>query len=128
MKASRWIVVAVAALALVGLFLVLRPKGDEPAPSDDASVAPVSIAITVSGGEVSGVEDVTAVPFGSPVTIEVTSDSDGSAHLHGYEVIVETRPDAPSVIEFTADRAGRFDLMFHDASGETRLTQLEVSP
>lgn len=134
MKNSRPLIIAVAAIVLIGLFLVLRPKDDTPPPATGSSPAaepaaePIAFEIDISDGNVAGVEDVTEISQGAQVTITVVPDVEGEAHLHGYEILEEATPEAPAVLEFVADEPGRFELAFHSHdSGDLGLTLLEVA-
>jgi hypothetical protein len=59
---------------------------------------------------------------GQDVTFEVTSETDGVLHIHGYDEQVPAIPLEPGEdypIEFTADVAGQFVIELHAHSGET---------
>ena len=63
---------------------------------------------------------------GAAVTIEVSVDSPDEVHVHGYDLEAEATPDAPAVIEFTADLEGIFDVESH--TSEALLVKLVVEP
>jgi hypothetical protein len=59
---------------------------------------------------------------GQEVTLEVTSETDGILHIHGYDEQVPAIPLEPGeerTIEFTADVAGQFVIELHARDGET---------
>jgi len=55
------------------------------------------------GGQVADAVGRVAVPLGSTITLEVTSDTTDEVHLHGYDVSVPVAPGAPASLTFTAD-------------------------
>lgn len=141
-RIARW-VVALAAVAAIGvLFIVLRPD-DTPSPAGTSSPSPppspsaalpagspsgtaqaVEIGVEVAEGRVAGPGRVT-VPQGSPVRLEVTSDVADEVHVHGYDLKADVAPGSPAVITFTADLAGIFEVELEDAG--KLLLQLEVT-
>jgi len=62
---------------------------------------------------------------GDSVIIEVSSDVADTVHLHGYDIEVELEPGTPAELQFTADRAGLYDVETHDT--HLTLFQLQVS-
>ena len=55
------------------------------------------------------------------VSLEVTSETDGVFHIHGYDEQVPATslvPGEVTTLEFTADRAGQFIIELHDHSGD----------
>jgi heme/copper-type cytochrome/quinol oxidase subunit 2 len=87
---------------------------------DDAQV----IAITVSGGEVSGAEPRTVVPVGTQVRLSVTTDAVDELHVHGYELTQRVSAGETATVEFLADRPGLYEVEFHDS--QRVLTRLQV--
>lgn len=71
------------------------------------------IRISIRDGKVDPPPDVVQVERGATVRLEVTSDRADELHLHGYDLSAELEPGVPSVIEFVADRTGRFELETH---------------
>jgi FtsP/CotA-like multicopper oxidase with cupredoxin domain len=63
---------------------------------------------------------------GEKVTLTITSDQPDEIHLHGYDLSKATTPGQTSIIEFTADKTGRFELEL-EKSG-TSLGFIEVYP
>ena len=87
---------------------------------DDAQ----TIAVTVAGGNVTGVEPRTVVPVGTRVRLVVTSDTADEVHVHGYEKTLAVPAGQPAQVEFVADTPGLFEVELHDAG--TLLTRLQV--
>lgn len=59
---------------------------------------------------------------GQDVTFEVTSETDGILHIHGYDEQVPATPLEPGTehaLEFTADVVGQFVIELHARDGET---------
>ncbi len=58
---------------------------------------------------------------GQDVVLEVTSETDGVLHIHGYDEQVPAVPLEPGEerrLEFTADAAGQFIIELHARSGD----------
>ncbi|HWG94333.1 MAG TPA: hypothetical protein VNU66_08935 [Mycobacteriales bacterium] len=87
---------------------------------DDAQV----IAITVAGGEVTGVQPRTQVPVGTRVRLTVTSDVTDEVHVHGYDEYLDLVPGQAAQLEFVADTPGLFEVELHDS--RQVLTRLQV--
>jgi len=74
---------------------------------------PTEISVTV--GTDSATDRVEEVPLGSQVNITLTNpNADDEFHLHEYDLSTGDTPKGEtSVISFTADKAGLFDLESH---------------
>ena len=82
--------------------------------SDDATV---SVTATLANGEVSlDTDDRVEASIGDVVMILVSSDVSEEAHLHGYDILASVEPGEATMMLFTADTAGKFELEF-EASG-----------
>ncbi len=66
------------------------------------------------------------VPLGSEVRLTVTADISDEVHLHGYDLRAPLSPEAPSIVEFTADIPGIFEMELE--GGHLLLLELEVRP
>lgn len=97
----RVLVRLMAALLLAGACSSTTPSG------------PVTIDVTIAKGKVSPSDAQYDVSKESPVTINVTSDSADTAHVHGYEIEKNVAPGTPLVISFTADQTGSFEVETH---------------
>lgn len=125
--------VAAATAALAGLFVLLRPPAQPPAPSAPAPAAAVAPAnaplvfeIAVEKGRrVSGPE-VLQVQEGAQVVLRLTSDASDELHLHGYDLTLKVWPGATAELAFSADKTGRFEYELHRA--HTALGAIEVRP
>ncbi len=95
--------------------------------STGPAAAPAGTVVRFSyvGGQVADAVGRVAVPLGSTITLEVTSDTTDEVHLHGYDVSVPVAPGAPASLTFTADIPGVFEVELEEAG--VPLTQLEVS-
>jgi hypothetical protein len=59
------------------------------------------------------------------VTINITSDTSGEVHLHGYDIHFETKAGQVVSHTFKADKTGRFDIEWESTSAP--LGQLVVT-
>ena len=50
------------------------------------------------------------VEQGQKVMLKITSDTADDAHFHGYDLSKPVLPGQEAIIEFTADKTGRFEL------------------
>jgi hypothetical protein len=66
------------------------------------------------------------VPLGSEVRLTVTADISDEVHLHGYDLRAPLSPEAPFIVEFTADIPGIFEMELE--GGHQLLLELEVRP
>lgn len=143
-RTARWSVLAAGLAALVVLFLVLRPAGDDdrsggaaatsaasPAPTERTTPAPTvsptpevrTIEVEFAGGDVQGPERV-EVARGERIRIEVSADVSDEVHVHGYDLTAEVTPAAPAVIELVADVSGVFEVELEER--HVLLFRLEV--
>ena len=134
-------------VALVVLFLVFRPGGDdedgtgttttavtapptvEPTTTETATTtAPegTQLVVTIRGGEpVDGIVRAEAKQ-GDPVVVIVRSDVADEVHVHGYDLTADVAPGKPARIEFTANLTGRFEIELEDRGKQ--IAQLTVLP
>ena len=72
------------------------------------------------------------VTEGDVVELHWTSDEPVELHLHGYDLEVHVRPDAPATMVVEAFATGRFPITSHGwgagGHGHDALTYLEVYP
>lgn len=68
------------------------------------------LALTVSGGEVTGDTGTVPVGLGQPVQLTVTSDVADEVHVHGADVSGDVAAGGTVVIEFVQDAPGRFEV------------------
>ncbi len=69
---------------------------------------------------------------GDMVELRWTSDEPVELHLHGYNLKIQVRPDAPAAMVIEASATGRFPITSHGwgagGHGHDALTYLEVYP
>jgi FtsP/CotA-like multicopper oxidase with cupredoxin domain len=69
---------------------------------------------------------------GDTVELRWTSDEPVELHLHGYDLKIQIRPDAPAAMVVEATATGRFPITSHGwgagGHGHDALTYLEVYP
>jgi hypothetical protein len=129
------IIVLVLLVALVGLFLLLRP--DSPAPEDSAGTSESSTPESPAEGQQQAVVDVSiregvmtpaeiSVEEGEDVVLGITSDTPLEFHLHGYDLEVAVEPYEPTELAFNATITGSFPIEDHDT--ETEIGALLVQP
>jgi hypothetical protein len=132
----RWAILAASVVALVILFVLLRPDDE----SEGASPTPSSPTITETSspsGSVSSAPSESEAP--DRTTVEVTyrdgavqvrlllhADVVDEVHLHGYDLSANVTPQVPARIDFVANAAGVYDVELEDA-GEP-LFELEIVP
>ena len=85
---------------------------------------PVTIDVTVTGGKTMNPPDLSAHQ-NDTVTINVTSDTDGEVHLHGYDIIVNAKAGKTVSQTFKADKTGGFPIEWESTS--TELGKLTVT-
>jgi hypothetical protein len=131
----RALVAIVGVVAVVALYLVLRPAGDAgtptptgagtPDPGLSPEPAPTVFEVTVAGGAVEGVGN-REVPRGTDVLIRVVADVADEIHVHGYDLHAEVGPGAPGEVRFVADAPGVFEVELEGAG--LLLLSLTVTP
>jgi FtsP/CotA-like multicopper oxidase with cupredoxin domain len=82
--------------------------------SSSTASGPVTINVKIANGKVTPSGATYDVAKGSTVTINVTSDSDDTVHVHGYEIEKDVDAGTPLVITFTADQTGSFEVETHE--------------
>lgn len=110
---KRYLLVALSILALLG---ACASEGD------GGKAAEGPIEVTVENGEASGDTEAT-VSAGTEVTIEVTSDTDGTIHVHGYDLREQVSAGETAAVDFTADIPGVFEIEME----ETHLLLVELT-
>lgn len=145
---ARWAILAASIVALVVLFVVLRPgdatdapsptpsspsvtesatPSDSPSPAPSASDEPdrTVIEVTYRDGAVQGPASFTVFQ-GDRVRIVVHADVADEVHLHGYDLSADVTPDDPARIDFVANAAGVYEAELEDAGAP--LFELEIVP
>jgi hypothetical protein len=86
---------------------------------------PVTFNVTVTGAKTMNPSDL-ATHQNDTVTINITSDTDGEVHLHGYDISFDTKKGQVVSKTFKADKTGNFDIEWESTS--MGLGRLVVSP
>jgi FtsP/CotA-like multicopper oxidase with cupredoxin domain len=89
-------------------------------PADDIEV----VDITISGGKVTPPPGRVEVDRGTTVQLTVTSDTDDSLHVHGFDIEGDLPAGEPATFTFEADEDGLFEIETHGS--HLLLTQLVV--
>jgi hypothetical protein len=84
----------------------------------------VTFNVTVTGAKSMSPDTLTA-HHDDNITINVTSDTDGEVHLHGYDIHVETKAGQVVSHTFKAVNTGDFEIEWESTS--THLGHLVVS-
>lgn len=111
--------VATVIAVLMALAAVAGCSDDQPTSGGNEP-----IVVTIEGGEVTPRGDRIQVVEGSPVTLEVTSDTAGELHVHTDEEQSFAFEAGATDIELTIDQPGLVDVELHDP--DLLVLQLEV--
>lgn len=118
---SRYRFVIVAAVLVVftavGAYLVFA--------NSNSGGKPVTINVTVTGGKTMNPSHLSA-HHNDTLTINVSSDTDGEVHLHGYNIIFEAKAGQVVSQTFKAVNTGNFPIEWENTS--TALGDLTVNP
>ena len=99
------------------------PAGDT-TPTDEA-VSGDAQEIIVNVDDPSQVGQTFQVPLGQTVVLRLMSAAAQQYHLHGYDLEKQAAPGVEATFEFTADKAGSFEVESHNDG--TLLATLQVS-
>jgi hypothetical protein len=118
MSRSRLAILAVVLIvfAIVGGVLIFA--------NQVAGGKDVSISVTVTGAKSMAPSDLSA-HHNDNVTINITSDTDGEVHLHGYDIHFETKAGQVVSKTFKAINTGDFEIEWESTS--THLGHLVVT-
>ena len=140
MKSSAPLFLLAGVLLLAGLFWWFKPESAMPEAAPGVTVAagqpvvaeappqPLPTRFTLAKGALVGGPQTLRVLQGKPVRLELLSDVVGELHVHGYDHELPVRPGEPAQLDFTADKAGRFELELHAHGGHVELGVIEVMP
>jgi uncharacterized protein YceK len=84
-----------------------------------------AVDITVTEGVVDGPDRI-EVNMGEVVEVTVLADADDEVHVHGYDLTFPTVSGVPTLVTFTADAQGIFEVELEEA--EIPLFELVVAP
>lgn len=130
-NAQRLGLIAVAVLAVIVAFVVLRPSGGDSGSGGSgrtgrkASPAPPARIVVRGGKPVGGVRTI-KVRKGDTVRFTVRADAPEEVHLHGYDIARPVGPARLARYRFRAKLEGVFDIEL-ERSG-TPIASLEVQP
>ena len=110
------------AVAVVAIFVVAG--GVLIFANQSAGGKDVTFNVTVTGGKSMSPDTLTA-HHNDTITINITSDTDGEVHLHGYDVHFETKAGQVVSQTFKADKSADFEIEWESTS--THLGHLVVS-
>jgi heme/copper-type cytochrome/quinol oxidase subunit 2 len=108
------VTVAIILLALVVLFLLLRPAST--GSGDAEGVQEETVALAINEGSMSPSE--VTVYEGDQVNLQITSDRPVEFHVHGYDLTEEVEPGETAEVSFEAINTGRFAIEDHNADAE----------
>ena len=119
MSRYRFVIVAAVLMVFVavGAYLLFGNKSSGP--------QIVTINVTVTGGTSMKPPDLSA-HHNDTVTINITSDTDGEVHLHGYDIAFEAKAGQVVSQTFKAVNTGDFPIEWESTS--TELGHLIVNP
>ena len=119
---------AAALLLVVALWYVFSPQASErPVPvASNPSQAKDVFDLEIKDGRLASGQSVIQVHRGEQVVLRFKSNTADELHLHGYDLYARITPRETAVLEFSANRTGRFTLELHEA--QTELGALEVYP
>jgi hypothetical protein len=118
----------VALILVVVLWHVFRPQAPErsvPVASNPSQARDI-FDLVVKDGKLASGQSVIQVHRGEQVVLRISSNATDELHLHGYDLHARITPQQTAVLEFNANRTGRFTLELHEA--QTELGALEVYP
>ena len=116
------VLAAVILIALVVLFLLLRPGSPAPESSDleeetqEEETQEEVVAVAINEGIMSPPE--VTVYEGNHVNLQIISDRPIELHLHGYDLTQEVEPGEMADLSFEATDTGRFEIEDHDTDAE----------
>ena len=72
--------------------------------------------LDIAGGSLDDEHRTLIVDHNDEVVLRITSDQQGSFHLHGYDLETSLTPGETAALTFTANATGKFDFEMHNAS------------
>lgn len=115
-------------MIVIGLALLVA--GCQPSPNPACAEPSVHLEATVTDAAMD--PSALTVCRDQEVSLDLTSETDGVFHVHGYDDQVPAtslEPGEVTTLEFTADRAGQFiiELHAHSGGGSTDIGVLTVN-
>mgnify|MGYP003306309262 CR=1 FL=1 len=99
----------------LGALLIIACSNSEGGSDNTASKIEVSVekvGDTLNPGDIK-------VKHKQDVTIKIKSDSDGTFHIHGYNLEKDLKSGEISEINLAADATGRFPIGFHESDSKS---------
>ena len=88
-----------------------------PTPTPTEPAADATVAVTVSGGEVSPNAENVRVRRGQTVRFTLISDDAAeSIHIHGYDKTLEAKPGRTTRLDLVVDQSGVFEVETHETA------------
>jgi hypothetical protein len=107
------VLAAIILIALVVLFLFLRPGSPAPESGDlEEETQEEVVAVAINEGRMSPPR--VTVYEGDQVKLQITSDRPIELHLHGYDLTEEVEPGETADLSFEATDTGRFGIEDHN--------------
>ena len=72
--------------------------------------------LNIAGGSIDDEHRTLRVDHNDEVVLRITSDQEGSFHLHGYNLEAPLMPEETASLAFTANATGKFDFEMHVGS------------
>ena len=116
-RTTRWLAAGAAGLALLGTAACNQPTSlpTDTRSSASSTAAPLTIPITIAGGQVQPNGQKISAALGQKIVLQVTSDEADEIHAHtggdGYEL--EVPANQPTTGEFTPTQPGSFEIESH---------------
>jgi heme/copper-type cytochrome/quinol oxidase subunit 2 len=107
------VLAAIILIALVVLFLFLRPGSPAPESGDVAEETQEEVVAVAINEAIMSPPEVT-VYEGDQVKLQITSDRPIELHLHGYDLTEEVEPGETADLSFQATDTGRFGIEDHN--------------
>jgi hypothetical protein len=108
---------AIILIALVVLFLFLRPGSPAPESGDlEEETQEEVVAVAINEGRMSPPR--VTVYEGDQVKLQITSDRPIELHLHGYDLTEEVEPGETADLSFEATDTGRFGIEDHNTDAQ----------
>ncbi len=116
-RTTRWLAAGATGLALLGTAACNQPTSlpTDTRSSASSTAAPLTIPITIAGGQVQPNGQKITAALGQKIVLQVTSDEADEIHAHdggdGYEL--EVPAGTPTTGEFTPGQPGSFEIESH---------------
>lgn len=137
MKSKFLIYIVLAAVVLVGLFLILKPKQEVQGPQTSSEIQQAAVSPTpessaktfeliIQGKKLISGPSAIKVNQGDEITLKITSDEEEEFHIHAYDNFAELIPNQQATLTFVVDKSGRFP--FELEKSKVELGAVEVAP